>query len=104
MKRLAILILMFATPAFAVDNQPIIECQKLYGYKGLHGTSTPSWSNIATCIDNARNKKRFQQEDEIWEYIQKNPHYRYPGMALPNGAQRPLDKCWGLPRKNGTQC
>ena len=27
--------------------------------------------------------------------LEENPHYKYPGMALPNGKIKPLDVCWG---------
>jgi len=34
--------------------------------------------------------------------LKENPHYRYPGMALPNGKIKPLDVCWGYDRTYGT--
>jgi len=28
-------------------------------------------------------------------FLEANPHFRYPGLALPNGAKGNLDPCWG---------
>ena len=92
MKHLA-LIAFFATPAMAVDNTIIKDCQAKHNYNGLNETKT--WSDIATCIVTEKNKIRFAEEDRLWEFMKKHPHYRYPGMALPNGAIKPLDRCWG---------
>tara|TARA_X000001382_G_scaffold20908_1_gene12705 strand:- start:123 stop:284 length:162 start_codon:yes stop_codon:yes gene_type:complete len=33
--------------------------------------------------------------EELRQFLKENPHYRYPGMALPNGRIKPLDVCWG---------
>lgn len=91
-----IIALFLASPAFATDNSIIKMCQAKHNYNGLNETKT--WSDIATCIVTEKNKIRFAEEDRIWEFLKKNPHYRYPGVALPNGQKRPLDPKWGMPR------
>ena len=99
MKHLA-LVAFFATPAMAVDNTIIRDCQAKHNYNGLNETTT--WGDIASCIVTEKNKVRYAEEDRIWEFLKKNPHYRYPGVALPAGAKRPLDVCWGQSRTYGT--
>lgn len=91
-----IVALFLTTPAFAADNSIIKMCQAKHNYNGLNETKT--WSDIAACIVTEKNKIRFAEEDRIWEFLKKNPHYRYPGVALPAGQQRPLDPNWGKNR------
>jgi hypothetical protein len=91
-----LLVLFLTTPAFAADNSIIKKCQVEYNYNGLNETKT--WSDIATCIVTAKNKIRFAEEDRIWEFVKANPHYRYPGIALPAGQQK-LDPSWGLGKR-----
>lgn len=31
-------------------------------------------------------------------FLEANPHFRYPGLALPNGAKGNLNPCWGRNR------
>tara|TARA_R100001591_G_scaffold6069_2_gene12464 strand:+ start:1273 stop:1422 length:150 start_codon:yes stop_codon:yes gene_type:complete len=40
--------------------------------------------------------------EELRKFLKENPHYKYPGMALPNGKIKPLDVCWGLSKTYGT--
>ena len=39
--------------------------------------------------------QRKLEVEELRQFLKDNPHYRYPGMALPNGRIKPLDVCWG---------
>lgn len=96
MKKYLFLVLLFSTPAFA-DNSIIKQCQAKHNYNGLNETKT--WSDIATCIVTEKNKIRFAEEDRLWEFVKANPHYRYPGIALPAGQQKTLDPEWGKARK-----
>lgn len=91
-----LLVLFLTTPAFAVDNSIIKSCQTQYNYNGLNETKT--WSDIATCIVTAKNKIRFAEEDRLWEFVKANPHYRYPGIALPAGQKKP-DPNWGYGKR-----
>ena len=97
-----ILAVLFSTSAMAVDNTPVYECKDKFGYIGLQETKT--YSDIATCIDKARNAILEKEHDRLWNFLQKNPHYRYSGVALPAGQKKPLHPCWGKDRKNGTSC
>lgn len=92
MKYLALLLL--ATPAFA-DNSIHKMCMEKYNYQGLNNSDLGA---IAACVVTEQNKIRFEEEDRLWAFLQKNPHYRYPGVALPNGAQKSLSPNWGKPR------
>lgn len=82
------------------DNSIVKACQAKHNYNGLNETRT--WSDIATCIVTAKNKIRRAEEDRLWQFVQDNPHYRYPGIALPNGEKAPFDpnhfsaKRWSL--------
>jgi hypothetical protein len=78
-----------ATGIAKADNTIIRDCQVKHNYNGLNETKT--WSNIATCIVTEKNKIRFAEEDRLWAFVKANPHYRYPGSALPNGKILPLD-------------
>ncbi len=74
---------------FSVSANEIHEnCLAKYNYKGLQEVN--AWGNIATCIDKANNQIRFTEEDRIWEFVKANPHYRYSGIALPGGQQKPF--------------
>jgi hypothetical protein len=74
---------------FSVSANEIHEnCLAKYNYKGLQEVN--AWGNIATCIDKANNQIRFAEEDRIWEFVKANPHYRYSGIALPGGQQKPF--------------
>ena len=55
-------------------------------------------SASAKCASDLRAQQRKLDNAEYQKHLDDNPHYRYPGMALPNGAIRPLDPCWGQPR------
>ncbi len=78
-----------ATGIAKADNTIIKNCQVKHNYNGLNETKT--WSDIATCIVTEKNKIRFAEEDRLWAFVKANPHYRYPGSALPNGKILPLD-------------
>ena len=93
MKYIALVLL--ATPAFA-ENEIHRNCLAKYDYKGLQEIN--AWSDIATCIVTEKNKIRFKEEDRIWQFVQDNPHYRYPGVALPAGEKKPLSPYWGKGR------
>lgn len=60
------------------------------------------WNKIASCQSDLLTVKKDLKEKELREFLRKNPHYRYPGVALPAGAQKSLHPCWGKDRKYHT--
>ena len=93
MKYLALLLL--ATPALA-DNTIHKTCMKKHNYQGLNNSN---FGAIAACIEKAKNEIIIKEEDRLWAFLQDNPHYRYPGVALPNGVQNPHAIAdWGKPK------
>lgn len=102
---LAGFIFIAASSIAQADNSIIKQCQVKHNYNGLNETTT--WSDIATCIVTEKNKIRFAEEDRLWEFVKKNPHYRYPGSALPNGQILPLEsdhfssKKWIISKEKG---
>lgn len=97
-----ILAVFFSTSALAVDNSSVYMCRDKHGYIGLQETKT--YSAIAACIDSARNAVLQKEHDRLWNFLKKNPHYRYSGVALPAGQKKPLHSCWGKDKKDGTSC
>ena len=53
------------------------------------------WTGRAACVQELRHAQRKMEVEELREFLKANPHYKYPGMALPNGRIKPLDVCWG---------
>ncbi len=53
------------------------------------------WTDRASCAQQLRHIERKQEVEALRKFLKENPHYRYPGMALPNGKIKPLDVCWG---------
>ena len=100
MKYLALLLLL-ASPAYASDNKIHKDCLAKHGYDGINGNT--DFMSIASCVHKIRVEIRKQKEDELWEFMKKNPHYRYPGVALPNGQKKPLHPCWGKDRRISTE-
>ena len=101
-----VLIMMLSSPAYAVskepNNQPLYQCKKLY-YNGINSTTTKDMMAFASCVHEIRQAEYRKKEEEIWEFLKKNPHYRYPGVALPNGEKKPLHPCWGKDRRLSTE-
>ena len=93
-------------PKVPPSNQIHTHCMEKYGYKGLNGGT--DFQSIGACITNIRAEIRKQKEADLWEFVQKNPQYRFPGMSIGNGKTRPLDPCWGKARvystKSGRSC
>lgn len=87
----------FAANAATVDQvkQCITEVGNPY--------ETGRWDLLASCAAKYDRAKINAQRQELREFLAKNPHYRYPGVALPNGAKRPLDPCWGKTRIYSTK-
>jgi len=56
----------------------------------------------AACASDLRAAKRKLELQDMREFLEANPHYHYPGMALPDGKIRPLDACWGKTKLYGT--
>jgi hypothetical protein len=88
------LILLLATPAYAVssgpNNEPLYQCRDLY-YHGINGTTTESMMAFASCVSKMRGEEFRKREKEIWEFIEANPRYRVPGQSL--------NKCFGRPKE-----
>ena len=53
------------------------------------------WTDRAACGQQLRQIERELEVEALRKFLKENPHYRYPGMALPNGKIKPLDVCWG---------
>ena len=53
------------------------------------------WTARAACVQELRHAQRKLEVEELRQFLKENPHYKYPGMALPNGKIKPLDVCWG---------
>ena len=53
------------------------------------------WTGRASCVQELRHAQRKMEVEELRQFLKDNPHYKYPGMALPNGRIKPLDVCWG---------
>ena len=56
------------------------------------------WTGRAACVQELQHAQRKLEVEELRQFLKENPHYRYPGMALPNGKIKPLDVCWGSDR------
>ena len=52
-----------------------------------------NYSDIAFCIDSTRNENIRIQNAKQWEFLKKNPRYRFPGQSL--------NKCFGKPKESG---
>ena len=83
-----VLIALLGTPVFA-ENEIHKQCLKDHSYAGLDEIN--HWSNIATCVDKAKNKVRRKEEDRLWEFVKANPEYRFPGQSL--------NKCFAKPEE-----
>ena len=94
MKYLAVMLLL-ATPAYAVspkpDNGPVYYCKELY-YGGLDKTSTDDMMAFAACIDEISNSMNRQKEENLWEFLKKNPRYRFPGQSWNKCFNRPKER------------
>lgn len=75
--------------------------EKIEGQKTAY-VQTANWSKIAGCASDLREAQRKIDYKELRDFLEKNPHYRYPGAALPNGKIKALDECWGKDRKYHT--
>ena len=53
------------------------------------------WTGRAACVQELQHAQRKMEVEDLREFLKANPHYKYPGMALPNGRIKPLDVCWG---------
>ena len=95
MKYLA-LILLLATPAYAVsskpDNSPLFYCKELHNYNGLNDTTTKDFMLFAACIDEIRNDMIRQKQTDLWEFLKKNPRYRFAGQSWNKCFNRPKER------------
>ena len=60
------------------------------------------WTGRAACVQELRQTQRKMEVERLRQFLKENPHYKYPGMALPNGRIKPLDVCWGSDKTYGT--
>ncbi len=85
-----------------MDNNAITRyCLSRQPYENVQ---MANWREISHCAADLRYAQKTIDEDELRGFLKKYPHYKYPGRALPNFVVKPLDKCWGKDRKNGTSC
>ena len=75
--------------------------EKVEGQKTAN-VQTAKLNEIASCASDLRVAQEQLNYEELREFLEKNPHYRYPGAALPNGKIKALDECWGKTRKYHT--
>ena len=61
------------------------------------------WTGRAACVQELQHVQRKMEVEELRQFLKENPHYRYPGMALPNGRIKPLDVCWASSKTYGTK-
>jgi len=50
------------------------------------------YSDVAYCIDSTRNENIRKANVEQWEFLKKNPRYRFPGQSL--------NKCFGKEKES----
>ena len=60
------------------------------------------WTGRAACVQELQHAQRKLEVERLRQFLKDNPHYKYPGMALPNGKIKPLDVCWGSAKTYGT--
>lgn len=89
--------------ALANDSNAITKyCIKKYEGSEVANVQTANWGKIGYCAEELRFAQRQIDYAELQKFLDENPHYRYPGVALPNGRQKALDECWGKTRKYHT--
>lgn len=77
--------------------------KKIEGQEAVYSIAeTADWNKIAACASDLRVAQRQLNYEDLRKFLEKNPHYRYPGAALPNGKIKALDECWGKDRKYHT--
>ena len=76
-------ILVFLLISTSVNARNIIAQKCFSEYKKL--------TDIAYCIDSTRNENIRKANAEQWEFLKKNPRYRFPGQSL--------NECFGKERE-----
>lgn len=66
--------------------------------KNVATSEEPNWNSVATCQSRLLQAQTKVKDKEMADFLIQNPHYRYPGQALPNGRIKPKDRCWGRNR------
>lgn len=89
--------------ALANNNNAITKyCIKKIEGSEVANLETADWGKIGYCAEQLRAAQRQLDYAELKQFLDENPYYRYPGVALPNGAKNTLDECWGKTRKYHT--
>jgi len=57
---------------------------------------------VSACASELRYVETQLKRDNLAKFLENNPHYRYPGLGLPNNVIGKLDECWGKTRTYGT--
>lgn len=101
---LAVLLVLIGTPTLANSNNEMMKaCLEVHGYDKTLSVEERidsfDWVSASSCISNQRGLANAAYRKKVTEFLAKNPHYRYPGMGLPNGVVGQLDPCWGKNRK-----
>jgi hypothetical protein len=93
MRRIQMLEVLLAIAATQADDNAITKyCMSKFEH----------WTDRAACGQQLRQIERELEVEALRKFLKENPHYRYPGMALPNGKIKPLDVCWGSDKTYGT--
>ena len=81
-------------PVDVGNNQIIKDCLSQYEYS-IEKFDTFDFNAAASCFHKRKAVLYIRENEELTAFLDAYPQYRYPGLALPNGATRQLDKCWG---------
>jgi len=81
-------------PVDVGNNQMMKDCLSHYHYS-VENFDTFNFRQAASCFHAKKVTMYIRETAELNEFLKDHPHYRYPGVALPNGVIGQLDKCWG---------
>lgn len=85
-------------------NQIIQRCLDYYGYDKTLPVEERfngfPFNSASSCMLDTKLYTIYIPQNKATEaFLKANPHYRYPGMALPNGKIGRLSPCWGKDRR-----
>lgn len=81
-------------PVDVGNNQIIKDCLSHYNYT-IENFDTFDFNAAASCFHKRKAVLYIRENEELTAFLDAYPQYRYPGLALPNGARGSVDRCWG---------